>query len=118
MPTLSECKKMIAILAMQKGWGWDVGTKIFYAMIELGEAGNLWKHREDKEYLTELGIDISCGTKLEELIAEELIDAIYYCLHALHCLNPKINPDDIFIRKYEKNIKRNRIYVDDTCYET
>jgi len=111
MPTLEKCKQMIAELAEEKGWGCNVATKIYYAMIELGEAGDMWKHRDDKYYLlNELTIN---PEDLDKLIAIELIDAIYYCLHALHCLNPNINPDNIFKYKYNTNKKRNRFYADD-----
>jgi len=110
MPTLDKCKQMIAELAEKKGWGCDVATKIYYAMIELGEAGDLWKHRDDMGYLMNLNIE---PKNLDTEIAIELIDTIYYCLHALHCLNPHINPDNIFKYKYNVNEKRQRVYVDD-----
>ena len=108
MPSLKECKEMIAKLAEAKKWGSKVETKIFYAMIELGEAGDIWKHRGDKKYLDSLGIQ-----DLKEAVAEELIDTIFYCLHALHCLDSNLDPDELFIMKYNKNKSRERVYVDD-----
>ena len=54
MPTLKEIQTMIVNLGKEKNWGEDVATKIYYAMIELGEAGDLWKHRGDIEYLCKL----------------------------------------------------------------
>ena len=113
MPTLDECKEMISMLANKKGWGSDVGTKIFYAMIELGEAGDIWKHRNDPEYLLSiLRLDIN---HVKSAIAEELIDAIYYCLHALHCLDESLSADEIFLSKHKVNEGRNRVYTDDSC---
>jgi len=104
---------MIAELAEEKGWGCDVSTKIYYAMIELGEAGDIWKHREDKEYLKNLKIPNVYGTVFELAVAEELIDTIFYCLHALYCLNPSLNVDQLFEYKFNVNTKRNRFYADD-----
>jgi len=115
MPTLTDCKQMIASLAKEKNWGTNLATKIYYAMIELGEAGDLWKHRKDTKYLsTEL--NICSELEMNHAIAEELIDTIFYCLHGLQCLDPTINPDALFVRKFKKNQKRNRVYVDDDSY--
>lgn len=112
MPSLKDCQEMIQKLAQEKGWGEDVGTKIFYAMIELGEAGDVWKHRADSKYLME---KVDVLGRWKDLIAEELIDTIFYCLHGLLCLNPKLNPDELFDEKLRKNRKRNRIYIDDSA---
>lgn len=110
MPTLDECMEMVWKLGKEKKWGTDVATKIYYAMIELGEAGDIWKHRGDTEYLKQLGLDESM---INGAIAEELIDTIYYCLHAMRCLSEFISPDEIFLNKHRKNKKRKRVYLDD-----
>lgn len=106
--SMRDAQLMIMELAKSKGWGADVAIKIYYGMIELGEAGDIWKHREDEEYLKELGID-----DVEKAVAIEIIDTLYYCLHALYCLNPALIPEDLFLEKFEINEKRNRYYVDD-----
>lgn len=110
MPTLDEAKKLIGELAEKKGWGSDPATKIYYAMIELGEAGDVWKHREDLEYLSELGLT---QQEVPYAVAEELIDALFYCLHGLMCIDPDISADDLFMMKLRVNEGRGRIYVDD-----
>lgn len=112
---LDEAKAMIASLGKEKSWGTDPATKIYYAMIELGEAGDWWKHRVDWEYLKQFGI--TTQEQLEHAVAEELIDAIFYCLHALFALNPEISANEMFIWKFNKNIGRNRVYVDDSVEE-
>jgi len=110
MPTLNEAMCRIADLGNTKGWGKEIDTKIYYAMIELAEGGAAWKHRGDPGYLMdELGITID---ELPEYIGEELIDTIFYCLHAFYCLG-LTNADAMFEYKMNKNIKRSRVYVDD-----
>lgn len=112
MPTLDRCKEMIAKLATEKHWGSDVGIKIYYGILEMAEAGDVWKHRGDSDYLIE-HYDIQSEEELNVYMAEELIDTIYYCLHCLMCIAPEISADMTFLSKHEVNIKRNRIYVDD-----
>ena len=111
MPTLDECKELIWQLGEEKGWGKEVATKIYYGMIELGEAGDLWKHREDWDYLKSIGIEDEAD--LENHMAMEFIDTIFYCLHALRCLNPYLSVDEIFLSKFDINVRRNRVYADD-----
>ena len=79
-------------------------------MIEFAEAGDIWKHRDDLSYLASIGID---PDKLIDAVAEELIDAILYALHGLHCIG-FFDPDWMFDYKMEKNRGRNRVYADDT----
>jgi len=115
MPTLSGCKQLIDRLAINLGWGRTIkhfDTKLWYAVIELGEAGDLWKHREDAKYLREEH-HIETYEQLEKALSQEIIDVIFYCLHALQCLNPNINPDAEFMDKWRINAKRKRIYIDD-----
>lgn len=102
--------KLIGELAERKGWGSDPATKIYYAMIELGEAGDVWKHREDVEYLAELGL---MKGQVPYATARELIDALFYCLHGLLCIDPEISADGLFMAKLQVNEGRKRIYVDD-----
>jgi len=110
MPTFDEAKKLISELAEKKGWGSDPATKIYYAMIELGEAGDLWKHRNDHTYLLSLGL---APGEVSFAVVMELVDAIFYCLHGLLCIDPDISPDGLFMAKLEINKKRSRVYVDD-----
>jgi len=108
--TLNEGIKQIEELSIKKGWGNNPATKIYYAMIELGEAGDTWKHRNDPAYLKEkLGITLE---QVPGAVAEELIDTIIYCLHGLRCIGI-YDGDKIFADKMEVNEGRNRIYVDD-----
>jgi len=110
MPTLNEGIKRITKLANEKGWGHDIATKIYYGMIELGEAGDTWKHRDDPDYLMEkLGIT---PEQVPEAVAEELIDTILYCLHAFSCID-YWDADSLFDKKMGTNKERNRIYTDD-----
>ena len=111
MVTLNEGIKQITEMANQKNWGDDIATKIYYGMIELAEAGDAWKHRDDEDYLkNELGIT---KEQLPEHIAEELIDCILYCLHGFHCIG-FYDADYIYDKKMDKNRGRNRVYTDDT----
>lgn len=110
MPTLNDGIKQMKKIGDIKGWGEDVATKIYYGMIELAEAGDAWKHRDDPNYLLqELGIT---RDELELYMAEEFIDTIKYCLHGLHCIGIS-EADEMFDYKMEKNLARNRIYADD-----
>ena len=110
MPTLNEGIKLIRGLADEKGWDNDIATKIYYGMIELGEAGDTWKHRGDPDYLKEkLGIT---PEEVPSAVAEELIDTILYCLHGFSCIGIH-NADELFEIKMGINKLRNRIYLDD-----
>jgi len=116
MPNLDECKHLISQLAEQLGWGNNINhfqTKLWYAVIELCEAGNLWKHRGNPEHLA-VYYGIENEEQFKKKLTEEVIDAIFYCLHALHCLDPTINPDAEFNRKFRINLNRRRAYIDDT----
>ena len=108
MPTLNEFKLLHMALAIEKGWGKNVATKIYYGMIELGEAGDAWKHRADREYLMEYGV-----LDLQSHMIEELIDTIMYCVNAADLIDPEIDLDKALMDKFRINQKRNRIYVDD-----
>ncbi len=109
MVTLNEGLRKIAELADEKEWGEDIATKIYYGMIELGEAGDIWKHRDDLFYLQKIGLTPS---QVNDAVAEELIDTILYCLHGLHCIG-FYDPDWLFDHKMKKNKERNRVYADD-----
>ncbi len=110
MPTFDEAKKLISELAKKKGWGSDPATKIYYAMIELGEAGDVWKHRDDPKYLSEMDLT---QEQVPQAVAIELIDALFYCLHGLLCIDPSISADKLFMTKLAINESRKRTYVDD-----
>jgi len=115
MSTLNEAKCKVIELAKRFGWGISrehVATKIFYAIIELGEAGDAWKHREDKEWLKQ-ELNVVTEEELTEHVAEELIDTIFYCLNGLYCLDPALDVDKVFDRKWKINLERGRTYVDD-----
>lgn len=112
MPTLDECKEVIWELSKKKGWGTDPETKMWYAVIELAEAGDAWKHRGDPEYLLKY-YNIHNGNELKIHMFEELIDTIYYCLHCMMCIDPEISADNSFERKHHINLLRNRVYLDD-----
>ncbi len=115
MTTLNEAKKMVIDLARKFGWGTKsehVATKIYYAMIELGEAGNAWKHRSDKEWLKR-ELNIRTEENLKRHITEEFIDTIFYCLNGIYCLDPNIDVDQEFDKKWKINLERGRTYIDD-----
>jgi len=89
---LEEMKKEIEKLVLEKGFynkPEDVPKKLLFAFIELGEASDAWKKGKD-----------------EEVIAEELVDVIFYVLDASRLACPSVNMDEMFVRKLEKNKKR------------
>jgi NTP pyrophosphatase (non-canonical NTP hydrolase) len=115
MPTLNEAKDQVIALAKQFGWGISrehVGTKIYYAILELAEAGNAWKHRGDADWLRR-ELRVSADQELTDHVAEELIDTIFYCLNGLYCLDPALDVDAAFTRKWRINLERGRTYLDD-----
>ena len=120
MPTLNDAKDQVIALAKQFGWGISrehVATKIYYAIIELAEAGDAWKHRGDPAWL-ERELHVSTDRELMDHVAEELIDTIFYCLNGLYCLDPALDVDAAFTRKWQINRERGRTYVDDHEDET
>jgi len=115
MPSLNEAKEKVIELAKRFGWGISrehVATKILYAVIELGEAGDAWKHRGDTAWLKRK-LDIATEEELTQHVAEELVDAIFYCLNGIYCLDPHIDVDAEFERKWRINLARGRTYQDD-----
>ncbi len=89
---LEEMKKEIEMLVLEKGFynkPEDVPKKLLFAFVELGEASDAWKKG-----------------KTEEVIAEELIDVIFYVLDTSRLTCPSINMDEMFQKKLEKNKKR------------
>ncbi len=92
MPTLEEAKKRVQELVAAKGFGnsqSDIGSKLLFAFIELGEAGDSWKK----------------GKPTEETI-EELVDVIFYVLDASRLIAPEANMDEVFEKKWAKNMGR------------
>ena len=109
MVTLNDGIRRITALADEKEWGNDIAIKIYYAMIELGEAGDIWKHRDDEKYLADIGIT---REGVPTAVAEELIDTIIYCLHGFSCIG-FWDADYLFDMKMKINKERKRIYTDD-----
>ncbi len=93
---LEEMKKEIEKLVLEKGFynkPEDVPKKLLFAFIELGEASDAWKKGNS-----------------EDEMAEELIDVIFYVLDASRLACPSIDMDEMFLRKLEKNTKREYQY--------
>jgi len=93
---LEEMKKEIEALVLEKGFynrPEDVPKKLLFAFIELGEASDAWKKGKD-----------------ERVIAEELIDVIFYVLDASRLACPSVNMDEMFAWKLEKNRGREYQY--------
>lgn len=93
---LEEMKKEIEKLVLEKGFynkPKDIPKKLLFAFTELGEASDAWKKG-----------------KSEEVIAEELIDVIFYVLDTSRLACPKINMDEMFLRKLHKNRRRSYQY--------
>lgn len=96
MPSLDEAKRKIGELVVAKGFGntpEEIPNKLLFAFIELGEAGDSWKK----------------GKPTEETI-EELIDVIFYVLDASRLIDPKANLDEVFEKKWAKNMGRPQRY--------
>ena len=92
MPSLQEAKKKVEQLVVEKGFGNtpdEIANKLLFAFIELGEAGDSWKK----------------GSPADELI-EELIDVIFYVLDASRLVDPNANLDEVFEKKWAKNMGR------------
>jgi NTP pyrophosphatase (non-canonical NTP hydrolase) len=93
---LEEMKKEINELVLEKGFynkPKDIPKKLLFAFIELGEASDAWKKGKNKE-----------------IIAEELVDVIFYVLDASRLACPTTNMDEIFLKKLEKNKQRTYQY--------
>lgn len=96
MPTLEEAKKKVAELVAAKGFGnspQDIPDKLLFAFIELGEAGDSWKK----------------GKPTDETL-EELIDVVFYVLDASRLIAPQADMDEVFEKKWSKNMGRPRRY--------
>jgi NTP pyrophosphatase (non-canonical NTP hydrolase) len=92
VPSLEEARRKIGDLVVAKGFGNtkdDIPSKLLFAFIELGEAGDSWKK----------------GRPSEET-AEELVDVIFYVLDASRLIAPDSNMDEVFEKKWEKNMGR------------
>ena len=92
MPSLEEAKRKVAELVLAKGFGntpEDIANKLLFAFIELGEAGDSWKK----------------GKPTNETI-EELVDVIFYVLDASRLIAPEANMDEVFEKKWAKNMGR------------
>jgi NTP pyrophosphatase (non-canonical NTP hydrolase) len=94
--TLEEAKRKVSELVVAKGFGnspEEIPNKLLFAFIELGEAGDSWKK----------------GKPAGETI-EELIDVIFYVLDASRLIAPEANLDEVFLKKWEKNMGRPHQY--------
>jgi NTP pyrophosphatase (non-canonical NTP hydrolase) len=92
VPTLEDAKRKVEELVKAKGFGntpEEVANKLLFAFIELGEAGDSWKKG-----------------KPEEETIEELIDVIFYVLDASRLISPGADLDEVFEKKWEKNMGR------------
>jgi NTP pyrophosphatase (non-canonical NTP hydrolase) len=92
MVSLEEAKRKVAELVLAKGFGNtpdDISSKLLFAFIELGEAGDSWKK----------------GKPTDETI-EELVDVIFYILDASRLIAPEANMDEVFEKKWAKNMSR------------
>ena len=79
-------KREIEALVVAKGFynsREDVPKKLLFAFIELGEAADAWKK----------GLS-------EEIIAEELVDVIFYVLDASRLACPSVNMDEMLRKKH------------------
>jgi NTP pyrophosphatase (non-canonical NTP hydrolase) len=92
VPSFEEAKRKVAELVVAKGFGNspdDIANKLLFAFIELGEAGDSWKK----------------GKPSDETI-EELVDVIFYVLDASRLIAPEANMDEVFEKKWAKNMSR------------
>jgi len=71
----------------------DIPKKLLFAFVELGEASDAWKKGKN-----------------EEIIAEELVDVIFYVLDVSRLACPAINMDKMFLKKLDKNKQRTYQY--------
>jgi len=89
---LEKMKREIETLVLDKGFynrPEDIPKKLLFAFIELGEASDAWKKGKD-----------------EGIIAEELIDVMFYILDASRLACPSIDLDEMFKEKLKKNKRR------------
>jgi NTP pyrophosphatase (non-canonical NTP hydrolase) len=96
VPTLEEAKRKVEELVVAKGFGnspEEIANKLLFAFIELGEAGDSWKK----------------GKPSEETV-EELVDVIFYVLDASRLISPGANLDEVFEKKWAKNMTRPHRY--------
>ena len=96
MPTLQVAKKKVEELVIAKGFGNspnEIANKLLFAFIELGEAGDSWKKGKPKEETV-----------------EELIDVIFYVLDASRLIDPDADLDEVFEKKWAKNMGRPHRY--------
>lgn len=107
MPTLTECTESIRELCKEKGHGnklEDVPNKLLFAIVEIGEAVDIWKKNG--------------FTKDNWKMGEELIDSIFYVLDAYGIMrrdlqrigNSLPDPDTMFEYKLRKNLNREYKY--------
>ena len=97
--TFTDAMNMIRTLVHEKKFPDNpeaLGSKLLWAFVELGEAADAYKKGEDFDK-----------------VAEELIDTIFYILDFMGIVNrdiKPINPDQVFIDKWRKNMGRPNRY--------
>lgn len=109
--TLEQMRKEIGELIKQKGWGnnyYFFPFKLFYAMLELAEAGEMWKKGKNR-WQYEKWKNVT-QKEWEDKIAEQLIDVIIYILDASRLGCPNSNMDKVFEEKLKKNFSRKYKY--------
>jgi len=114
MPTFEEAKAGIGKLVATKGFGntpADFEHKLFFAFLELGEAGDLWKKGPEKAL--NKGKPFASKDEWEDALAEELIDVIFYVFDGARVLIPNKNLDEVFNKKFAKNMTRPHRYGED-----
>lgn len=96
----NEAKILIRQLVAKKGFPDDESAliqKLLWALIELGEAGDAFKKGENWD-----------------VVAEELVDAIFYILDFVGLIEKtqgiKIDVDRVFLDKWRRNMERPRRY--------
>ena len=92
MPTLEATKQKVAELVKAKGWPDtpdEIPMKLWFAFIELGEASQDVKKAQPKEK-----------------IIEELVDVIFYIVHAARLIDPNADLDEAFEKKLARNYDR------------
>ncbi len=78
----------------------------------IGDARHADDTKSDKEWLKR-ELNIRTEENLKRHITEEFIDTIFYCLNGIYCLNPNIDVDQEFEKKWKINLQRGRTYIDD-----
>ena len=107
-------QRQIGELVKVKGFGntsADFEHKLFFAFLELGEAGDLWKKGPEKAL--NKGQPFASKEEWEDALVEELIDVMFYVIDGARVLMPGKNLDEAFEKKLTKNWGRPHRYGED-----